>query len=255
MKSNTCGWIGLAVALTLVVLLGGCVKVEQTLTLAKDGSGTLDIRYGMSEQTLAQLAAMQQIAERMGQTATEGAGAAPPFDFDAATVRQQFETHHPEGIALISLESETLDGWKYMNLKLSFEDLAALQQTQLFSDGQMSLSRNAAGNYVLRLSIGTGEAIPSSPVTADDPTQAAIMQQMAGLFAGMRIVTTVVAPSAVIASNATKLEDRTATWVFDVDEDPTLVAQLQQMELRLVFDSQGVELTEFASPLEEESRP
>ncbi|EIC23370.1 hypothetical protein [Thiorhodovibrio frisius] len=234
------------VALAVALVLGGCVKVEQTLTLKKDGSGTLDMRYGMSEQTIAQMDAMQTMAESMGQEA-EDAGSENPFDFDEAEVREQFEAEAPEGVELVSLNSESIDGWKYMNLKLTFDDLAALRETEFFSDGAMSLTKNADGNYVLVQSTGAEDAMPPTPSGGSEVAEAAMLQQMAGMFAGMRIVTTVVAPSEVIESNATETDGRKASWVFDVDEDPTVLSKLQNMSLRMVFKGKGVDIAEFGS--------
>ncbi|WP_328987642.1 hypothetical protein [Thiorhodovibrio winogradskyi] len=235
------------VALAVVLVLGGCVKVEQTLTLKKDGSGTLDMRYGMSEQTIAQMEAMEKMAESMGQEASEDVGGETPFDFDEAEIREQFESDAPEGVELVSLQSESLDGWRYMNLKLAFDDLSALKNTEFFSDGAMSLTKNADGNYVLVQSTGAEDAMPPTSPDGSDAATAAMMQQMAAMFAGMRIATTVIAPSEIIESNATDMDGRKASWVFDVDEDPTVLSKLQQMNLRMVFKGKGVEIAEFGS--------
>jgi len=54
--------LGLGLVLGALLALTGCIKVDQTLTLNADGTGTLALRYGMSEQTLAQLKAMEQMA-------------------------------------------------------------------------------------------------------------------------------------------------------------------------------------------------
>lgn len=235
------------VALAATLVLGGCVKVEQTLTLDKDGSGTLDMRYGMSEQTISQMEAMEKMAESMGEDAAADSGSESPFDFDEAEVREQFESNRPEGIELVSLSSENVDGWKYMNIKLAFDDLAALKQTEFFSDGELTLTKNADGDYVLVQSTGAGDAMPPTPADGGDAAQAAMMQQMAAMFAGMRIATTVVAPTEVIESNATETDGRKASWVFDVDEDPTVLTKLQNMNLRMVFKGKGVDIPEFGS--------
>ena len=233
------------VVLAVALALGGCVKVEQTLTLKKDGSGTLDMRYGMSEQTIAQMEAMEKMAESMGQEEDAEAESGSPFDFDEAEIREQFETSAPEGVKLVSLDSESVDGWKYMNLKLAFDDLAALRQTEFFSDGAMSLTKNADGNYVLVQSTGAEDAMPPTPSDGGDAAAAAMLEQMSAMFAGMRIATTVIAPSEVLESNATETDGRKASWVFDVDEDPAVLTKLKQMNLRMVFKGKGVDIAEF----------
>lgn len=233
--------------LVIALLASGCVKVEQTLTLDKDGSGTLDMRYGMSEQTIAQLEAMEQMAETMGQEPGGDPAGETPFDFDEAQVREEFEANRPDGVELLSLNSETVDGWKYMNMQLAFDDMAALRETAFFSDGELTLTKNAEGNYVLSQSTGAASAMPETPIGEGEGAEAAMMQQMAGMFAGMRIVTNVVAPTAVLDSNASEVDGRRASWIFDVDEDPTVLAKLQQMDLRMVFDGKGVDIPEFGA--------
>jgi hypothetical protein len=242
-KALIMGW-----AIAIALVFAGCVKVDQTLTFDKNGKGTLEMRYGMAEQTIAQLEAMEQMAASMGQTPDEATGDNMPFDFDEARIREEFEAERPEGVELVSLSSETVNGWRYVNMRLSFETLSALSQTELFSDAELSLTKNADGNYVLVQTTGSDDRMPSGPADPSNPAASAMMEQMAGMFAGMRIVTTVVAPTDVIESNATERNGRQASWVFDVDEDPSALTKLQGTNLRLVFDGKGVEIPEFGAP-------
>lgn len=237
-------WLGIA---ALVLLLAGCIKLDQTLTLNKDGSGTLDIRYGMAEQTIAQLEAMEQ----MSQQGADGGGDVvasddgTPFDFDEAEVREKFEQDKPEGVELVSVSSEVVDGWKYIQMQLSFADLEALKRTEFFEDSELAISRNADGNYVMLQKTGADDAGIGAPAGGEDDGMAeAMMQQMATMFAGLRIATSVVAPGEVLESNATSVEGNKATWVFDIDEDPSVLSKLGAMDLQMTFSGEGVDLPE-----------
>jgi hypothetical protein len=235
-------WIGI---IALMLAAAGCVKVDQTITLNKDGSGTLDMRYGMSEQTIAQLEAMQQMSQTMGEDAAMDQES--PFEFDEAKVREEFEATKPEGVELVALSSETVDGWKFIDMKIAFDDLAALKRTELFEDSDLSLQRDDDGNYILTQASGPDDMTDMGGAGADEGEGAMeqqMMQQMAAMFAGLRLETRVVVPTRIIDTNGTVVDEKTASWVFDIDEDPSVLTKLDAMKLRVVFAGKGLSLPE-----------
>lgn len=231
--------------LAAVLALSGCIKVDQTLSISPDGSGTLDMRYGMSEQTLAQLEAMEQMAAGMKQQGMEVESESDsPLDFDEAQVRKKFADEKYEGIDLLNISSETRDGWRYMQLKLAFDDLDSLKKTDFFKDSGLSITKGADGNYVLVQKPGSDEMDMSG---AGGGTGAAMdekmVQGMAAMFAGLHIEMNVVVPGEVIESNATQVEGNRASWVYDIAEDPQVLTKLNgKEEMRLVFSGKGLDL-------------
>lgn len=227
--------------LALAFAITGCIKVDQTLTLNKDGSGILDIHYGMSEQAIAQLEAM----EKMGQAMAESGGEAidmdsdAPFDldFDEAKVREEFESKGLEGVELVSAKSKTADGWRFMELQLSFDNLAALKQTDFFDDSELSLTQDAEGNYVLVQRSTDSEAV--GEMEDMDPQ---MLQQMAAMFAGMQIANRFVVPTEIVETNATAVDGRAAAWIYDIEKDPAILMQLQDFNMRVVFSSDGASI-------------
>jgi hypothetical protein len=230
-------WISVVIVAFAVT---GCVKVDQTLTLNPDGSGTLDLEYGMSEQAIAQIESMQQ----MGQAMQESGGEAVdfksdmPFDigFKEEQVREEFEAQGLEGVELVSANAVNRDGWRYMKLEIAFDNLAALKQTDYFDDSELSLTQDAEGNYVL-----TQRSEGGSPNETDD-MDPQMLKQMAAMFAGMEISNHFVVPTEIIETNATQLDGRTASWVYDIGADPTVLTQLQNFDMRVVFSSNGASI-------------
>lgn len=222
-------WVAIGL---LLAATAGCIKVDQTLTLERDGSGSLDIRYGMSEQTIAQIKAMEQMSQNVGEGIKVEQES--PFEFDEATVRKEFETDKPDGVELVSVSSEIVDGWKYVDLKLSFDDLEALKETELFKNSQLRLRRDEDGNYTLVQKSAGGNDVNAG----DAPMQA----QMAAMFAGLRIVNTVVVPGEVIETNATSFDGQRASWVFDIEQDPDVLAKLETTDLTVTFSGQDLDL-------------
>jgi len=226
---RTLRWTGLGL---LLLLITGCIRVDQTLSLNADGSGRLDMRYGMAEQTIAQLEAMEQMSQGLGEGIEMQQQS--PFEFDEEAVREQFEADKPAGVELVSVSSEVVDGWKYIDLTLEFDDLRALKKTELFQDSQLSISREDNGNYVLEQKSAGGEDVQTG-----DPR---MQQQMAAMFAGLRIANSVVVPGEVIETNATAVNGNRVSWVFDIDKDPDVIAKLQDTDLRVVFAGDGIKL-------------
>jgi hypothetical protein len=217
----------------LLLALAGCIRVDQTLTLNADGSGTLAMRYGMSEQTIAQLKAMEQLGAQGGQG--PGMAQEQPFEFEPAEVRKAFEADKPAGVELTALSSEVVDGWKYIDLTVTFDDVRALKRTELFEDSKLAIERVGGGNYRLTQR-GAGD------VSAPGASEQQLMQQMSAMLTGFRIAQTLVVPGDIVDTNATAVDGRRATWVFDIAQDPDVINTLAQTDLELVFAGDGVQL-------------
>ena len=239
---------GLKVLLALLLVASvGCIKVDQNLTINKDGSGTMAVRYGMAEQTIVQMEAMSEMTKNMPQMeGVEEPKDENPFDFNEETIREQFKELEENGVELESVESETEDGWKYMNIKFSFKDLNALAKTDFFKGSSLSLTKNDDGNYVLVQNSGDMTGMnPGGDAEMDPEMEKMMLQQMAPMFAGMRIAMTINAPGKIIETNASEKEgDNSASWIYDVDKDPDCILDMQKSDVRIVFDGEGVELPE-----------
>lgn len=240
-----------------ILALTGCLKLDQTLKIEPDGSGTLEVVYGMSEQTLAQMEAMEKMAANVPEEAgveTQTQSDAP-LEFNAAKIREDFEAKNLEGVELQEVSSEVRDGWKFMKVKMAFDDLASLQKTDFFEDSGMRIAKNENGDYVMTQTMGSGDSAmpmaagekpednamnsPDENAAVDDK----VLESMAAIFAGMRITLTVLAPSDIVETNATEVEGNRVSWVYDIDEDPKALSKLhRQEEMRVVFSGKGVDI-------------
>ena len=222
-----------------ITLIAGCVKVDQTLTIQPDGSGTLDLVYGMSEQTIAQMKAMTQ--SMMAEPATNGVSVAMNFDYTESEVRKDFEAYAPYGVTLDSMSTEIRDGWNYRTLKIQFKTLDGLSKTPWFSDRLFSLSKNEAGNYVLVRAAGDGP-MGMAPPPESDPN---VEEMMAGMMKGFRAVIRVKTPGPIIESNAENVSENTAEWIFDLENDAQALEKAQSLTMNMVFNGQGLSIPEF----------
>jgi hypothetical protein len=230
---------GRALALSALFMLAGftlagCIKVDQTLTLNADGSGTLAMRYGMAEETLAQLRAMQQMAGPGGEGLSMEQET--PFDFDPEELRAEFEADRPAGVELTALSSEVVNGWKFIDLEIAFDDIRALKRTELFEDSRLAITQLRNGNFRVTQR-GSGGADLSG-----DAAGRALMPQMTAMLAGFRIVQSIVVPGEIIKTNASRVDGRRASWVFDIADDPDVMQTLAETDLELVLSGEGVSL-------------
>jgi hypothetical protein len=233
----------LARRFSLLVLVGvalcsaSCIRVEQTLTLKADGSGTFDLRYGMSQEDIAEMARMaQQAAEMPG--AEPGAVPSSPFDFEEDSVRKDFEEYRASGVTLEKITTEVVDGWKYLNLSIRFATLKGLAETEFVSDRGLSLTRRPDGRYEFR---------QAAPPQEEGPDLGAVGDMMNEIMKGFHATVRVVAPAPVVESNADRTEDRAVTWEFDLERDAKALERARKMDLRVVFEGQGLEIPEFQS--------
>jgi len=224
-------------ALAAVIALSGCVKVDQTLTLNPDGSGTIHLSYARSEEG-------DDTVQGMMRSMMEQAGPEmeTPLDFTDEELRRDFKEYEPYGVTLESLKSEERDGWKYRHMVIRFRDLKGLSQTGFLSDRNLSLARNAQGNYVFTQTAAQGN-LPEE-LASDDPQTEYMMAQ---LMEGFRAVIRVRTPGRILETNAPEKTDNSATWTFDLEKDPQALQKIQRLAPRIVFEGKGLKIPDFRS--------
>lgn len=108
-------------ALSGCMLLGGCLEVEQTVTLHADGSGTQEVRMVLREQLLAELEQQQAAAE-------VGVESDSTALFDEAKVRRELAE---AGLELTSHAVKREDGKRIVAMAAAFPDFATLGTSPL----------------------------------------------------------------------------------------------------------------------------
>jgi hypothetical protein len=226
----------------IAIILSGCLKMEQTLTVNEDGSADMKMSYAMQETTIAQMEAMnkmsQQMAEQMGEEAESDNDS---FEFNEEAVRSQYEKLEPAGIKLKSVNSEVRDGWKYIHVEFTADSLSALGESEAMEGSNFSLTRNVDGNYVLVLNNESGQGMGGDSEDMTPEMKDMMMQSMLPMMKGMRIEVNVVVPTEVIESNATQTDGNKVSWVYDVDKDPSFITEMDKMSMRVVFNGDGLD--------------
>ena len=226
-------WIW-ALSLVAIIALTGCLKMEQDITLNKDGSGNVKFVYGMSEQTIKQMESMKEMSKSMAKEGEE-AEDDNDFEFDVDKVKKGFEEMKAQGITLNSATVTTEDGWTYMNIDFDFKDVSKLDDTPVFKN--VSIIKNADGNYVIT------SKMDSNNMGGGD-AGAEQMKAMLPMLSGMRIAIKINTPNAIISTTAPIKTKNSAEWVFDVDKDPDSFLNMSKTNMEVIFGGAGCTIPE-----------
>ena len=109
------------VAFLLLAVLGGCLEMEQTITLEADGSGKQVMKMAMRETTLADIARASAAAEL-------GAAPNPKAVFDKELVGRELEA---TGFKLVEHKAKAEGGKRSVDLTATFADFATLAKSPL----------------------------------------------------------------------------------------------------------------------------
>jgi hypothetical protein len=234
-------------ALFVLLLAGGCIQADLAFSLRKDGSGTIEAEYAMSEQTISQIAAMLKLKEQLVRSAGETYDSSQDrytrvfLDPDAAKIEREVDKYAALGLAIDELKVETRSAWRYVTMRLSFPDVGKLSQADFFPEYGFSLTRRTDGKYVLQRESPGPHALPSKEEAERE------LRLLSPLLGGFRVQTKIVAPGRVQKeTNATRTSLYSATWTFNFDKDPTAVAAFRAHNVHLVFDGKGLSLPEIS---------
>jgi hypothetical protein len=236
----------LLVATFAVVVASGCVKLEQTLTIEKDGSGEMEIEYSITDQALTQLTAMFNLEKELALAAGEEPPEVDPNDLtrlmldpDEDAIRAHFRSYRAKGISFEDLEVDMREGRKHLKMKILFKNLATLAQADFFADHGFSLSRTSEGNYLFERVPPDADGEPPPRIT-DQETE----RELTPLLGGFSASYSVKVPGRIIRTNAPRKSLYSAEWAFTFSDDPNAFADFHFKPLGLLFDGENLDLPE-----------
>jgi hypothetical protein len=169
----------LFLAVSLVLLLPGCLNYEQNTRLEEDGSGSMDIHYWISESVFMWM--------KDGKLA-----------FNEDSIRIQYEG---EGIEVLDARTDANadDSTRHVRASLKFDDIRTLPSCRGFAD--LSFVWQSEGD-VYRFE----QHLPASTSSAED------------LLAGYTFTYTYEFPGTIRESNADSVDGNRAVWVVPLSE-------------------------------------
>ena len=242
---------GFRVVILLMGLLwagSGCIKVDATLNVERDGTGMLRAVYGMPTHIIKQAELARQLAASLdfaeGKTNPAPVELDIPFLYDETVLKARFSAMAKEGVTLDALKKREQGGWNYVDFTLKFTSLEALAKQSLLRD---------FGLTVKHLDATSCKLIVSLPPVGHTPEIAAVVTQeslskLTPFFNGFRVVARVTVPGEIRNSNSMISDRRRATWEWDFDKDPSALVRLARDKMILVFDVSEARITDFEKP-------
>ncbi len=228
-----------------LITLSGCLKVKQTLTLNKNGSGIIAVKYSISERAVNQLNSMRKLQEQMQQlTGNKNNSEESRYVYmflnpNEKEIRKELESYAEYGVKIKKLQVNTRNAWRHVDLKVTFDDLKKLSQIPAFGYMGFSLVKNKNGNYVFYRA-----NTPDKNIKQPDLTNDTILRQLSPILSGFNFTFILRTPGTVLRTNADRKSTFASMWSFDFDKDPQSIAKLQRNKFITIFSSSGIDIPE-----------
>ena len=239
-----------------LLMLVSCIQYDQVFNLDKDGSGSVSIHYAMSSMMVQQMKAMSEMAGQMA----EGMGAEGQepkkeeemniFEFQEDKIKKEFEDLKNEGFKLTDLKTYQEEGWEHVKLSFTFKDVSKITKVSYFKDNDMTITKNAKGNYVIRSKTSKEEKPEETAETPGDapPMEGmddeSMKQMMMPMMKGFRVSITFNTPTPIVHTTAPEKGKTMAKWEFDLEKDMDAMDKMEDEEMVIEFKGKGVKLNE-----------
>ena len=235
----------LSLAAGLILTGTGCVKIDASVSLEREGSGTLRAVCGMPSYINKQAGLARKLSASLdaaaGKTNVSPKDLDVPFVYDEAVLRTKFTAMAREGILLESLKIREQGGWNYVDFTLKFKELETLFRQSFFRDFGVVFKRLDEKSCKLTIALPPVGSAPdvASTATLED------FNKLTPFFNGLRVVTRWDLPSEIKNSNSLLSDTRRATWEWDFDKDARALIRLSHDKIVVVFDGSEIRMKDF----------
>lgn len=237
-------------AVCILLLACGCIKLDHTLTLAKDGSGSVEMNITIPHKSVTQLSAMLKLKKELDKAneATESFSTSEKIcqavlEGTLEDIAKAFKPYEEYGITLSRKKVENSPDVRSVYLKIDFPDIQKASQSDIFAMYGFSIAKKEDGNYVITRPSDArdrkGPAVVAK--TNEDLNTNAILD-------GFEVVIRVRTPGAILKTNAQRTSTYTAVWNFDMSVDENALYNLQNQNFGIVFDGRDVSIPEIKYP-------
>ncbi len=224
-----------------ICAITGCIQAEPTLILKEDGSGSFDLEYSISEQSITQFRAMMKLRDEL--MAASGKPAAKPddplimlfYNPSKEAFIAFFKKYKANGIRIAKISVDTRNASKKTHIRLDFESLPRMAQTDLFTSHRISLQKNKAGDYILK----RDKADKASNNKTLSPQE---HEELTPLLGGFDVTVRINTPGMILRSNAAKTSRFTAQWDFNYNKNPNAITDLHDSLIQLTFTGKNIKL-------------
>ncbi len=229
----------------------GCIKIDTSLSLNRDGSGSLRTIYGMPTFLIKQMELTRQWSRSLD-FAGEKSTNAPlstldiPMIFDETVLSNRFRMMTTDGVNLESLRTREQGGWKYVDFNLKFGRFEGLVKQSFFRECGVVFSR--VGDDTCKLSVSLPPIGVSPDLAAQTNPGAGASAKLTPFMNGLRVVVRIDLPGEIRNSSSMMSDNRRATWEWDFDKDASAIERLTKDRIIVVFDGRQVRFNDFEKP-------
>lgn len=246
MRGSVCQLLACLILMTGLLFSGlGCVKIDASVIIERDGSGSLHAIYGMPTYIIKQAELARQLSRSLdlaaGQTNASSIDLDLPYLYDEGILKAKFAALAKEGLSVESVKTREQGGWNYVDFTLKFTTLESLFKQSFFRD---------FGVIYKHLDEKSGKLTISLPQAGSTPDIVSVVTQeslnkLTPFFNGFRVVARLGLPGEIRNSNSLMSDSRRATWEWDFDKDSEALARLARDKIVVVFDVSDVRIRDF----------
>ncbi len=235
-----------ALALSSMLVLCGCLEIEQTVTIRADGSGTQALKMTVSERLVQELRS-RQAAARLG-----GAG-----DLSAVFQKEMVQAELQDaGLQLTQHKVVSEVGKRTVDLVAAFDGLSGLQQSPLCGSAAEWELKPGPKAGLARLTLypqgkvawQQARARAAKMETEQDAVAAGFFRKNRDKLKGLDVAFRFELPGDAIAwtKNMEKASDRVVVARMSADQIKTPVDLVRRLAPRfeVIFDARGAQLFE-----------
>lgn len=228
------------IALTTLLLAGlfaaGCLTVEETIVLDKDGSGAVVLQYAAEEALLPAMGGAQDVIQEWQESLFSRNTPPRNWMFNETLVR---DTFRKDGVTVKEYVSSVAGGRRTVRVVCAAPDMQKALAGGMFGD--FTYIKTEQGEFRLRINMPVP---PPDAVPPDDATVARIKAATKGL----KIVFAVQTPSKILEAAGAEVTGNVARWTFDAERDDSFLRASPRVEVRFAGPAPDATAAPAAAP-------
>lgn len=227
--------IALLATVCSMCIISGCIQAEPTLILKEDGTGTFDVEYSISEQAITQFKAMLKLRDALASASNKPLKPDDPlvmlfYNPSEKGFTDFFSKYANAGIKIEQIVINARNASKQVHIRLNFESLTKVAETDLFTNYRMSLQKTKNDDYTLKR-----DGIKN--IDTEKTTSLEEQKMLTPLLSGFKVTARVNTPGTILRSNATKTSRFTAQWDFNYDRNPKAISDIHESLMEITFSN------------------
>ncbi len=236
----------LAIAAGILLLLPGCLEMEQEVKMEASGKGTATMSVVIDQVKMKQ---MQEMMKSMMGGAPDGQGPSNPAE-DMSPENAKKILAGNEKVRLVEATSTVDEETQKMTntYKLAFDSPKDLWESGIISGSEVQLEKLENGNYKFTSKMG-GDQMPQDAESAEQ-MKMMMMPMLEPYMSGFKMTATLEMPTAIVETNGKKVGEKKVAFVVDFAG----LFEPKKLTQTVVFSGEGLDWEPFKVTMEDMQR-